>query len=689
MSPRMCLFLAGVFALVAGVRLPAAPLETPGRGYWFLFILGGVAALALWWVTLPGRRGRTPGSGRVVSTLRSGVSAMSPAGASSAARVARMQEKSRRNEGLASGWSVLRHASGWSLIMRAKVLRPSLAGRWFVRARWVGTPLARVGRFLRVWSPCEDVTLRVGGPRMGKSGELACRILDAPGAVVATSTRLDLYNICGPVLRAERAVRRLTPGGLGVAAMVAAPLWAVDLPWWAVVGVPVLLVVPLSMWLSPRTGQARPVFVFNPAGTGGLASTVAFNPLTGCEVPKNAIERAGDLLQGANLGDTSAGDREFWIGQARRALAALMHAAALRGGSMRHVQEWLADPETHGPTVERYLAGSPSRALEQDAKQFFNTNDRTQSSIITTAMPALAWLADEAAAASAEPVDATTPVDVERIPAGQGSGRIELDIAWMLEHRAAVFMIGAEEAQTAPLLTALTAHIAREARRIAAVQPGGRLDPALTLALDEAALICTPPLDRWTADMGGLGATIHIGVQSFAQLEGKYGPAGAATILNNTGTVMVFGGTRSPADLNIYATLVGEREVAAPQWDEHGARRGFGTRMEPVLPKSQIAGLPKLRALIFKSGMLPMVGRVQMAWKRPDVRAVKRAARWESQLNTVDALELRARGRLVLVLEPAAARLARVRAEVQRRLAERRARREVEARQDRARDRGL
>jgi hypothetical protein len=41
---------------------------------------------------------------------------------------------------------------------------------------------------LRVWSPVEDVTLRIGGPRTGKTGELCGRILDAPGAVIVTST---------------------------------------------------------------------------------------------------------------------------------------------------------------------------------------------------------------------------------------------------------------------------------------------------------------------------------------------------------------------------------------------------------------------------------------------------------------------------------------------------------------------
>ena len=81
-----------------------------------------------------------------------------------------------------------------------------------------------------------------------------------------------------------------------------------------------------------------------------------------------------------------------------------------------------------------------------------------------------------------------------------------------------MFLLGAEETQAAPLVCALTGHIAREARRLAAPRPGGRLDPPLGLFLDEAALICPVPLHPWTADMGGRGVTICAAFQSRAQL---------------------------------------------------------------------------------------------------------------------------------------------------------------------------
>ena len=122
-----------------------------------------------------------------------------------------------------------------------------------------------------------------------------------------------------------------------------------------------------------------------------------------------------------------------------------------------------------------------------------------------------------------------------------------------------MYLLGAQDAQVAPLVTALTGHIARDARQIAGRQPSGRLDPPLTLALDEAALICPIPLDEWTADMGGRNVTIHIAAQSRPQLRMRWGPDGAAAILNNAATLMIFGGTRDPDDLLAYSTLTGQR----------------------------------------------------------------------------------------------------------------------------------
>jgi type IV secretion system protein VirD4 len=539
--PRVA--LAGLGLVGLGWVMHLMPDATPGRGYWPWLILTGVGVLI--------------GAGVVWRHRRGG----------SAGLVTRWSRRGQRNHGLASPWAILRVASAFAMRRKALVLRPGLRQlgwrRLLISTRELATPVARVG-MLRVWSPIEDVTLRIGGPRTGKTGELCGRILDAPGAVIATSTRTDLIDVTA-ACRSRRG----------------------------------------------------PVWVFNPSGIGGLASTITFDPLSGCENPATATSRATDLLAAGTAPGGSGGDREYWTSQARRVLAALMHAAALGGVSMREVLEWVADPDHAAAQVQQFLRRSPQPAYESDATQFLDTNERTRSSICATIMPALGWLTDTTAATTT----------------ATGGG---FDVAELLATRGTVYMLGADDGQVAPLVTALTGHIAREARRLAATDSplacNGRLDPPLTLALDEAALICPIPLDNWTADMGGRNVTIHISAQSRAQLRQRWGDTGAAAILNNTATLLIYGGTRDPDDLTAYSTLTGERHEHTPTWDHQGALTSMTRHRVPVLSPAQIAQLPARHAVIIRRGMAPAVGRVQMAWTRSDVRAARRATAWGTRV---------------------------------------------------------
>ena len=294
------------------------------------------------------------------------------------------------------------------------------------------------------------------------------------------------------------------------------------------------------------------------------------------------------------LGTVGRGDseREYWVAQARRVLSGLLHAAALGGATMDDVLAWVAAPDTAKATVLGYLRRSPAPAYVADVSAV-PVHQRQD--------PLVHHVHDHAGAVLAH-----------RRHRGRGrrSGG-DFDVDQLLASRGTVFLLGAADGQTAPLVAALTGHIARQARQLASVQPHGRLDPPLTLALDEAALICPVPLDQWTADMGGRGVTIHIAVQSRAQLEQRWGSEGAAAILNNAGTVLVYGGTRDPHDLDAWTKLAGERV------DED-------LGLVPVLSPAQIAQLPERRVLIIRRATPVAVGTVRMAWRRRDVRKAQR-----------------------------------------------------------------
>ncbi|MQA16129.1 MAG: TraM recognition domain-containing protein [Pseudonocardiaceae bacterium] len=476
------------------------------------------------------------------------------------ALVSRWGARTRRKAGVASTLDVARIASAPALRRKAGVVRPSLAGLTFgqrmrLATTEVAVPLCRAG-LLRCWTSIEDVLCLFGGPRTGKTGFLAGRVIDAPGAAVVTSTRTDLHELTAAI----------------------------------------------------RAEQRGPVYVFNAVGLAGLTSTITFDPLTGCEDPVTATERATDLLAAGSTTGGNDGEREFWTGQAIRVLAALLHAAALGGLHMRSVLEWVANPAGAQREVSALMRRSSEPALADSATQFLTLNDRTQTSITSTIMPSLGWLASPAASAAA-------------------TGGDGFDVTQLLRDRATVYLLGAAETHAAPLVTALTGHIAREARRLATYEAGGRLDPPLTLVLDEAALISPVPLDQWTADMGGRGVTILAAFQSRAQLIDRWGANGAAIILNNAASIMVFGGTRDRDDLDYWATLAGERDEPVTTYDNNGRPLSRTVRKTPVLAPSQLANLPAGRVVLFRRGLAPVIGPVRMAWRRRDVRAQQRAER--------------------------------------------------------------
>jgi hypothetical protein len=471
------------------------------------------------------------------------------------ATLARWRHKADKSGGVASWWDHWRTSSKYAMAKRAGFVRPSTLANislWTLYFRIPVTDyasrLATVG-WHTVHASHEEITVRFGGPRVGKTGELACRVVDAPGAGVVTSTKFDIVEL---TIRAR--------------------------------------------------SEKGPVYIFNPSGIGDLASTFKWSPLSGCRNPAVAIRRAADLIA-----PSASAEAEKWNAQARSALAILLHAAALGNRNMRTIHAWIANPRPDGPShkaVRDALAASRERETWiRSCDVFFRMNDKTQTSIIASIQPALEWLSDSRVAAIAD----TASDEV-------------LDMVGLIEQCGTVYLLGAESGITAPLIAAMTSELAEQARMLSGRSKGGRLDPPLTLALDEAALICPVPLDRWTADMGGRGITIHISIQSRKQMEQRWGREGAGVILNNCAVILVYGGTRDPDDLETWSKLSGDREEETPNRDENGRVTGYGTRRVPVLSTGTIANLPERHVMIVRRGMPVSVGRTHMAWDRRDIK---------------------------------------------------------------------
>ncbi len=178
-----------------------------------------------------------------------------------------------RADGLATRAEVRAAAGAKALLRRARTLRPSLARP---RACDVGYRLG-TSRGLGCWASVEDSMLVLGPPRSGKGTSLVIpTILDAPGALVTTSTRPD----------------------------------------------------NLAVTLAARSTHG-PVMVFDPErlAHGADLPILAWSLVRGCEDPQVAMVRAETLV--ADAGRAGVENASFWRTQALSATRSMLHAAAL------------------------------------------------------------------------------------------------------------------------------------------------------------------------------------------------------------------------------------------------------------------------------------------------------------------------------------------------------------------------
>ena len=256
-----------------------------------------------------------------------------------AIRAARSTTNPNHLTGTASGAEIARVASPRALVKRARTLRPSVTGK--PEPGDVGYLLG-TSKGGQVWATVEDSILLVGPPRSGKGlFVLINSILDAPGAVITTSTRPD--NLTATLRARERK---------------------------------------------------GPVAVFDPQQLApGLSAGMRWSPVRGCQDPLTAMIRAKGLATATGFGGVQ--DAGFWEGKTTAAIQALLHAAALDGRDARTLYQWALNPTLAGDAV-RVLSAHPGAAdgWADSLDAMVQADPRTRDSIWQGVSLALASLAD-------------------------------------------------------------------------------------------------------------------------------------------------------------------------------------------------------------------------------------------------------------------------------------------------------
>ena len=186
--------------------------------------------------------------------------------------------------------------------------------------------------------------------------------------------------------------------------------------------------------------------------------------------------------------------------------------------------------------------------------------------------------------------------------------------------------------------------ITERAREIAAKREGNRLDPPMSLPLDEIANIATwEGLIPLMADGGGVGISPMPVVQSLAQARNNWGEQAASALYDASTVKIQLGGASNTQDLQGFRDLSGGREVirASKSRQSDGSSVSEQIHDDQVLDVDEIRRLPFGWALVFYRNRRPMLLSLAKYWERKDADVINTAKKLyaESLLDSQKAQE--------------------------------------------------
>lgn len=245
---------------------------------------------------------------------------------------------------------------------------------------------------------------------------------------------------------------------------------------------PVLVVTSdPSLWAETKDarGKLGPVLLYDPGHLCDTPARLRWSPAEGCEHPDRARERAVALLAPvrpqARL-DAATADT------AETLLRCWLHAAATDGRPFKQVHRWAQGADAHEPV--RILRTHPRAAAGH-------------AGLLESALTAHPERRAAAQELTARALAALSSIHIR--DACTANRTDSLTLASFVAEQGTLYVVGEpiEDPRThpgaMPLLTALAASVVEHGRRMAARSSDGRLDPPLSLVLDDVAAVAPLP----------------------------------------------------------------------------------------------------------------------------------------------------------------------------------------------------
>lgn len=236
-----------------------------------------------------------------------------------------------------------------------------------------------------------------------------------------------------------------------------------------------------AIWQDTKDARAKlgPVHVYDPTHLCDTPARLHWSPTTGCETKETAKARAQALL--APVRPTAKIDQAV-ADVAETLLRSYLHAAAIEARTIRHVHRWCQGTQV------------------QDAVRTLRTNPKAapgSAGELEAALTAHPERRDIAQELTSRALSALFTVNIREACTPNRNDALALDS--FVDEGGTLYVVGEsiEDPRTSPgampLLTALTSSVVERGRRMAERSSSGRLDPPLTLVLDDVAAVAPLP----------------------------------------------------------------------------------------------------------------------------------------------------------------------------------------------------
>ncbi len=486
--------------------------------------------------------------------------------------------------------------------------RPSLPGPLAMWASLLVTQLVLVGLVVLAFHLVRHVQGAAGNQHGGPAKASRAHVERTMGRRAVERHTTALYG--------KDAAATREPLGLGIDVATGARLFAKSEDYILAVGVPRVgkgegFVIPAVLrhkgpavvtatrhdtYMDTAYVRAKvgPVYVFDPQGLVPEAKKLRWNPVKGCEIPQTAILRARGFAGFAGVGPAVDGGGAYWEQVAASIIRSYLHAAALQGLGVEQLLAWSRRPAARQPVRILSRHSGAARGWDQDLAASAEVEPRHRDSIWATVRRAFDCFADPM-------VLEATRVDHDTFDPGE-----------FLKENGTIYLMGSPGAQhsVAPIVAALIEDVVDTARHQAARSPTRRLESGLVLMLDECANIAPlGDLPKLVAELGGLGITTAVILQSVASARNIWGEAGERALRDLANITLVWGGQKDVAFLEEISRLAGEHDelVETVTQNEMGKSSSWTPRRMPVLPIGDIANLVPNHAVVVSPHLRPRV----------------------------------------------------------------------------------